>query len=232
MKTYQIGNKVTCIVRTFVPSKIGEVSTQYDNEPYTILKDVAVSMTFTDVEKNARDGSIGLRQLNYNASGLNQIRISNVQLTNKVLGMLFNDYENSLKSHYESVESDENGKVYLTTDAEEIYQVFIYDDTETMIQAYGAINPEELQLEPNKSYLIVYQTLGTKGLRLNGPSNLYFTLDFICEGNTDEVTAPTYVHIQKAGLRSEKSLYFNKNLNAVDLTFNVIETEDDYIVLE
>lgn len=231
MKTYQIGNKVTCIVRSFCPSTIGDVETQYDNEPYTILKDVSVSMTFSDVEKNARDGQ-KLRQLNYDMSALNQVRISNVHLTNKVLGMLFTDYENGLKSHYDAVETDDTGHVYLSVQDDKIYQVFIYNEDEEMVQAYGEITPEEILLTPEKNYLIVYQTLGNKSLKLNSPNNMYYTLDFICEGNTDETTAPTYIHIQKAGMRAEKSLYFNKNLNAVDLTFNVIETEGDYIVLD
>ena len=231
MKTYQIGNKVTCIIRSFVPSLIGDVQTQYDNEPYTILKDVNVSLTFNDVEKNARDGE-RVRQLNYNASELNQVRITNVQLTNKVLGMLFNGYEDGLKSHCDAVEADEDGHIYLSVSDDTIYQVFIYNADEEMIQAYGEKDPSEIELTPFESYLIVYQTIGIKSLQLNSPVNTYFTLDLICEGNTDEVTSPTYVHIHKAGLRSEKSLYFNRTLNAVDLTFNVIATANDHIVLE
>lgn len=231
MKTYQLGNKVTCIIRSFVPSTIGDVQIQYSNEPYTILKDVAVSMTFNDVEKNARDGEKH-RQLNFNQSILNQVRVSNVQLTNKVLGMIFNNYENGLRSHYEAVDSDSEGHIFLSTTDEKIYQVFIYDDNEDMVQAYGETDPSEIVLTPNKAYLIVYGTLAAKGLHLVSPENTYYTLDFICEGNSDENTAPAYIHIHKAGLRSEKSLYFNKNLNAVDLTFNVIETDDDYMILD
>lgn len=231
MKTYQIGNKVTCIIRAFCPSIIGGVQMQYDNEPYTILKDVSVSMTFTDSEENATSAHKA-RQLNFNTGSLNQVRISNVQLTNKVLGMLFNFNDIGLKSHFESVTTDETGHIFLNTQDDTIYQVFIYDDTETMIQAYGNISPNEIILTPDKSYLIVYQTLGSDSLGLSIPNNAYFTLDLICEGNTDEITAPTYVHIHKAGLRSEKSLYFNRTLNAVDLTFNVIATKNDYIVLD
>lgn len=231
MKTYQIGNKVTCIVRAFCPTTIGEVQMQYDNEPYTILKDVSVSITFTDSEENAYSAHKN-RQLNFTTGSLNQVRISNVQLNNKTLGMLFNKQELGLKSHFESVIADEDGHVFLSTQEEVIYQVFIYDSTETMIQAYGNINPSAIELTPDESYLIVYQTLGNDILGLNIPNNTYYTLDFICEGNTDETTAPTYIHIQKAGLRSEKSLYFNRNLNAVDLTFNVIATKEDYLVLD
>lgn len=231
MKTYQIGNKVTCVVRTYCPSKIGEVQTQYNNEPYTILKDVAVSISFTEKEKNAKDGD-KFRQLYFNNGCINQVTLTDVNLTNKVLNMLFTKYDTGLKTHSESVDSDENGHIFLTTTEEKIYQVFIYDTTEQMIQAYGEINPLDIELTPNSSYLIVYQTLGTISLGLNNPNNQYYTLDLICEGNTNEETAPTYIHIQKTGLKSNKSLYFNARSNAVDLVFNVIATEDDYIVLE
>lgn len=231
MKTYQIGNKVTCIIRAFCPSIIGGIQMQHDNEPYTILKDVSVSMTFTDSEEN-KTSAHQARQLNFNTGSLNQVRISNVQLTNKVLGMLFNPNEIGLKSHFESVIASEDGHIFLNTQEDTIYQVFIYDDTETMIEAYGEKSPNEIILTPDKPYLIVYQTLGSDSLGLSIPNNTYFTLDLICEGNTDEITAPTYVHIHKAGLRSEKSLYFNRALNAVDLTFNVIATKNDYIVLD
>lgn len=237
MKTYQIGNKVTCIIRSYCPSIIGEVQTKYDNEPYTILSDVNVSLSFTEVEKNATSGN-RLRQLHYNDSGLNQVRISNIHLTNKILNMLFESYDQGTKSHFESVIAQDN-KLYLSTQEDTIYQVFVYDENETMIKAVGtlevidgAITLPETTLEEEGAYLVVYQTLGNNSVRLNGPNNTYFTLDLICEGNTDEETAPTYIHIQKAGLRADKSLYFSKTINAVDLTFNVIETEDDYIVLD
>lgn len=231
MKSYQIGNKVNCVIRTFVPSTVGEVETQYDNEPYTILKDVSVSLSFSDEEKTARDGQ-SFRQLHYDISTLNQVRISNVHLTNKVLDMLFNKKDVGLKTFYESVTSDEEGHIFITQPDETIYQVFIYNEQEEMVQAHGSVEPTAIVLNANENYLIVYQTLGTNILHLNSPVNTYFTLDLICEGNTDEVTAPTYIHIHKVGLRSEKSLYFNQNLNAVDLTFNVIRTDEDYIVLE
>lgn len=58
------------------------------------------------------------------------------------------------------------------------------------------------------------------------------TLDLICEGNTNENTAPTYIHIEKAGIKVDKNMYFGQNLNAVDLIFNVISTDNNYIVLE
>ena len=244
MKTYQIGNKVTCIVRSFCPSTIGGVDFTYGNQPYTILKDVSVSLSFTETDKNATGGD-KRRQLFFNTSGLNQVRLGNIHLTNKILKMLFNSYEQGLKSHYESVRAEEE-LLYLSVSADTIYQVFIYDINEQLVDAQaqfdisnGYIDSEKVHEyiedhpeEEEYNFLVVYETLGNTALKLNSPVNTYFTLDFICEGNTDDETAPTYIHIQKAGLRAEKSLYFNNSLNAVDLTFNVIETEDDFIVLD
>jgi hypothetical protein len=40
------------------------------------------------------------------------------------------------------------------------------------------------------------------------------------------------VHIAKCGLKIDKDMYFNNNSNAVDLTFTVLDTADNYIVLQ
>lgn len=231
MKTYQIGNKVTCIIRSYCACNIGPVEMVYDNQPYTILKDVSVSLSFSDAEKNAVSNQRN-RELYFDVSHLNQVKVSNVHLTNKVLQMFFQEQPEALRSHFESVATDENGKCYLSTSADTIYQVFVYNSDEELEYAYGEKNPNEIELEPNSNYLIVYQTLAQKALNLNSNPNTYYTLDLICEGNTDDATAPTYIHINKVGIKVEKSLYFNTTINAADITFNVINSKKDYIVLE
>lgn len=230
METYQIGNKVTCIVRAYCPCFIGETALTYKNEPYTILKDLDMTLVFNDKERNATTPTA--RQLNYNTSTISQVKLSNVHLTSKVLGMLFEDTKEVLKTKYDNVTADEEGKIYLSTSEEKIYQVFIYNDLMNMIQAYGEIKPEDIVLEAGENYLVVYQELGEYGVLLNAPENTYYTLDFICIGNTDEHTQDSYIHIEKAGLRVDRQMYFNRTLNAVDLTFNVIETKSDYITLK
>ncbi len=230
MDTYQIGNKLTCIVRAFTAGTIGNVTMTYDNEPYTILRDVSASLIFADKEKNAREGI--RRELNFDMSVLNQVKITNVHLTDRILHMIFQKQKDALKSFSENVESDENGKIYLNTSEETIYQVFIFGEDLTLAQAYGEVNPEDILVDSDKSYLVIYQTLASEAVNLDSPENTYFTLDLICEGNTNEETAPTYIHIEKAGVRVDKNMYFNRNLNAVDLTFNVIHTAKDYIVLK
>lgn len=230
MNTYQIGNKVTCIIRAFCSGEIGDVKITYDSEPYTILHDVSASLIFVDKDKNAKEGI--RRELNYDISTLNQVKITNVHLTERILKLIFKQYGDALRSHVENVESDENGKVYLSTSEEIIYQVFVYNENLELAYAYGQINSNELVFEADKPYLVVYQTLSKNALNLDSNDNLYLTLDLICEGNTDEVTAPMYIHIHKAGIRVNRNIYFGKSLNAIDLIFNVINTDNNYIVLD
>ena len=40
MKTYKIGNKVKCIIRSYSSGYIGETRMEYDNQPYTVLQDI------------------------------------------------------------------------------------------------------------------------------------------------------------------------------------------------
>jgi len=233
METYQIGNKVTCIIRAWTPCKIGPTVLTYSNEPYTILKEVDVSLNFNNNERNATTPF--KRELNFNISVLNTVNVRNVHLTEKILHLLYqdlNENEVGLKTRYDNVIADEEGKVYLSTSADKIYQVFIYNESMEMVQAYGEIDPNDIELTPDTSFLIVYQEIGQEVVKLNSPQNLYLTLDLICQGNASEQTSETFIHIHKAGLRVDRNMVFNRTLNAVDLTFEVINSNDDYIVLK
>lgn len=230
MKEYQIGNKITCIVRAYTPGNIGDTAITYQNEPYTVLKNTSAIFSFRDKTATARAGTS--QHSFYDASELSQIRLSDVHLTDKVLQMVFKLREDGLCSHVENIEADDEGKIYLTTDVDMIYQVFIYNSDMKLEQAHGSIVPDDIVLTPQEPYLIIYQTASTGALNFNSPDNRYFTLDFICEGNTDEATSASYIHVEKAGVKVDKNLYFNDNINAVDLTFNVLSTDDNYIILQ
>ena len=54
MKTYKLGNKIKCIIRSFASGKIGSQEMQYGNQPYTVLKDVAASVTFESENRNPK----------------------------------------------------------------------------------------------------------------------------------------------------------------------------------
>ena len=85
MKTYKLGNKTKCIIRSFSAGRIGEQEMQYDNQPYTVLKDVEASLTFTDKNISSKSTFV---DLSYNIDNLQEINISNVELNDKILNLI------------------------------------------------------------------------------------------------------------------------------------------------
>ena len=77
-----------------------------------------------------------------------------------------------------------------------------------------------------------YSTEGKVGYNINKMENLYLTLDLILTGNADDELNASYIHINKCALSINKDMYFNNNLNAVDLKFKVIDDGESYITLE
>ena len=123
MKTYKLGNKTKCIIRSFSAGRIGEQEMQYDNQPYTVLKDVEASLTFIDKNISSKSTFV---DLSYNIDSLQEINISNVELNDKILNLIFSKNEDKLCSTMINCVA-ENNKIYITSPTDEIYQVFIYD---------------------------------------------------------------------------------------------------------
>ena len=64
---------------------------------------------------------------------------------------------------------------------------------------------------------------------------MYLKLDLIIEGNKDDNTSTAYLHFDKCGIRVDKQLSFNTTINAVDLTFKVLddgEENNNFITFE
>lgn len=227
MKTYRLGNKVNCIIRaSFDGMKIGNQEL-IENQPYTILKDVEANLTFASKESQ---GKAVFNALYYEQDVLSEVHISNVELNNKILDLIFSipkeEEENNPKCHcFINRDSDNQGKVYLDH-SETVTDIFVFDENglNKSIQSWDGSKP--LQLAANKNYLIVYSYKGSKKLFLEKSNNAYFTLDLCLLGNKSEDTndqeCNSFIHIEKCALEINKNMYFNKNINAVDLRFKVI----------
>lgn len=230
MKTYKLGNKVKCIIRAFTPGKIGEDTMQYKNQPYTVINEIEAQLDFQDVNKDAVSP---YNQLSYNSANISEARLWRVPLTNKILGLLFPIAEESLCNTSENYDSDENGIIYLTLPTETIYQVFVIDEDGNLESAYGEYSENTLTVNnADSNYLIFYSYLSEKGFSLNKPNNLYVTLDLELIGNLEEETTNSWIHLEKCAVAVDRSLFFNRNLNTVDLTFKVIDTKQDYLSVE
>ena len=228
MKTYKLGNKTKCIIRSFSAGKIGEQEIKYDNQPYTVLKDVEASLTFVDKNVSSKSTFV---DLSYNIDSLQEINISNVELNDKILNLIFSKNEDKLCSTMINCVA-ENNKIYITSPTDEIYQVFIYDVDGNLEKAYGVLNNMEVEVKRNEDYLVFFTYTGEKSFKINRSESLYLTLDLILEGNADDEINTSFIHINKCALKVNKNMYFNRSLNAVDLKFVVIDDNESYITLE
>ena len=228
MKTYKLGNKTKCIIRSFSAGKIGEQEIKYDNQPYTVLKDVEASLTFIDKNISSKSTFV---DLSYNIDSLQEINISNVELNDKILNLIFSKNEDKLCSTMINCVA-ENNKIYITSPTDEIYQVFIYDVDGNLEKAYGVLNNMEVEVNRNEDYLVFFTYAGEKSFKINRSESLYLTLDLILEGNADDEINTSFIHINKCALKVNKNMYFNRSLNAVDLKFVVIDDNESYITLE
>ena len=228
MKTYKLGNKTKCIIRSFSAGTIGEQEMQYDNQPYTVLKDVEASLTFVDKNISSKSTFV---DLSYNIDSLQEINISNVELNDKILNLIFSKNEDKLCSTMINCVA-ENNKIYITSPTDEIYQVFIYDVDGNLEKAYGVLNNMEVEVNRNEDYLVFFTYAGEKSFKINRSESLYLTLDLILEGNADDEVNTSFIHINKCALKVNKNMYFNRSLNAVDLKFVVIDDNESYITLE
>ena len=228
MKTYKLGNKTKCIIRSFSAGRIGEQEIKYDNQPYTVLKDVEASLTFVDKNISSKTTFV---DLSYNIDSLQEINISNVELNDKILNLIFSKNEDKLCSTMINCVA-ENNKIYITSPTDKIYQVYIYDVDGNLEQAYGVLNNMEVEVKRNEDYLVFFTYTGEKSFKINRSESLYLTLDLILEGNADDEINTSFIHINKCALKVNKNMYFNRSLNAVDLKFVVIDDNESYITLE
>lgn len=231
MNSYKIGNKVTAIIRAYSSGNIGDYCIQYGNQPYTIIKTAEVDLSFDDVTSNVKDA---YTQLYYNNSKLSKIKISDITLTDKILNLIFLKSETKLATKIENLLSSDEKTIFLSAPQEKIYQVFIYNNNGDLEAAYGELNstdPLEVK-NAEQPYMVCYQYEEVNAISFDQSSNNYYTLDLIITGNKNDGTTNSTVHIEKCGLRIDKSMYFKQESNTVDLVFTVIDTKNNYLTLQ
>lgn len=234
MKIYKIGNKATCIIRFYrSPAEENRYQMSEIQQPYTIIHTSNADLNFEDKNKSTASD---FNQLVYNNSKLASVNFSDVALNDRIIKLIFDeDDEEKFFSVAENYTADEDGYIYLNSPSDYVYNIFIYDDNQTLISSIeGQSNKTIGGLMPEQDYLICYQYLSNIGYNLNKPENRYFTLDIIIDG---KVESDNYslnqnqcynIHIEKCALRINKNMYFNGVTNAVDLEFIVINDSDAY----
>lgn len=250
MKTYKLGNKINCIVRAYSKGKIGKFDIEFDNQPYTVLKDVEASLTFTE---KTYDSKSTFTDLAHTAENLQEVTLSNVELNDKVLNMIFSEKKHGAVSKHENLIMTEGVVLLKEFINGEIAQIFIYNIDGELLAAAGSVNVNNRKVdcrnfecyhpEKHKSLteeVIIFYSYEKDCFKFKREDkeyinesgeivkeNKYFILDLILEGNTEENEEDTpttsFIHIGKCAVRINKNMYFNKSLNAVDLKFIVVD---------
>ena len=239
MATHKIGNQIDCIIRAYSCDPIGTYQPTYDGEPYTIIKGENGLINFTS--RNT-DMSGAERVAGYAVEKINSFSIYNVTLTDKILNLIYSKKEGFSVSYHEKLLSSEDKKLYLTKGlGKQKKMVYVYysDDENAapvLDQAYSTLDEDEIEVEvANAYYNVVYEVIVDNIYSLDKRNNVYVTLDISTTSNEDDETNETHIHIDKAVVQVNKTLYFNSNANAVDLTFLVIkdsENVENYIAWE
>lgn len=233
METYKIGNKIKCTISTYAPITIGDTQLLYDQQPYTVLNEVEARLTFDDIDTVERSV---FNQLVYNNANLRSILFSDVTLNNKILNLIFHKIDAKLCRKSENCNSD-NKILYLSTGADVIYQVFIYDADGQLAAAFGSYdNPDEGVQLPEEiedgNFIVFYSIFSSLSYEFKNNPNNYYTLDLEITGNKNDTTHTMFIHLDKCGLQIDKNMVFNRNANAVDLRFTIIDNNNNYIALE
>lgn len=228
MKTYKLGSKLDCIIRSFAPGKIGAQEMTYGNQPYTTLKNIEASLSFTDSSVQSKTT---FTKLAYNVDTLREVTVSDVELNDKILNLIFSKSEAKLCSSMQNCDAEDN-KIYITAPTDKIYQVFIYDLDGNLEQAFGELDNFEVNVLRNENYIVFFSYEGENTYSLSKTNSFYLTLDLIVTGNANDELNTSYIHINKCVLEIDKNLSFNRGINSVDLRFIVIDDNESYIILE
>lgn len=233
MNTYKLGNKVNCIIRAFTAGKIGQVEMTYDNQPYTILKDIEVDINYGSTQRNL---SRNQNLITYDVDYVSSVTLSNVKINDKILNLIYGANDDiKLANTFRNFDSDEQGQIYLSTLPEEIYQVFVYNQDGELEAAYGNLNTTTpLQVtSSNSNYIICYSYECEKSVCLDRPIHVYVSLDLEVLGNINDETNTMWLHLDKCSLIPDKRLSFNGTSNTIDLSFNVLQTNGkSYLTLQ
>lgn len=240
MTTHKIGNQVTCVIRAYDSTPIGDYKVSYNNEPYTIIKGENASATFASEDKDmmGRD-----RNGAYVIEKIDSITLYNVTLTDKILNLIYLKNKEVSITFTEELLSSEDKKLFLSKGLgkqKKLVFIFNADDSSKapiLEKAIETLEADEDVIEvdnANAYYFVVYEVITNKGYSLDTRKNMYVVLDLMTVSNTDDTTSNTWLHIDKAVVKVNKNMYFNTKANAVDLTFSVVRDSktENYLVSE
>jgi hypothetical protein len=229
MFTYKLGNKADVIIRSVDAGLIGNYKFHYKDEPYTILKEKDVEIGFTSLIKEIKTTST---KLQYSQDYPDTITVSNVELNDKILNLIYEETTEGACTIAENYNSDSEGYVYINKVNTKLFHIFAYDETGSLEFAISESDDDVFKVKnPNSNYLFIY-SYQKKGYTLKPLENIYVCLDINSVSNIDDITTTDYYHFGCCALQVNKNMFFRHDSNSIDLIFKIIDLEDTTIVIE
>lgn len=222
---YEFGGSCDVIIRCNNTQTIGS-KTYYPNEPYTILTDVYVNITYVvnSSEQNARKSTIAARE-----GFPDKVQIFNVPLTTKILDLVTSrtDTKNIARTYCaKSIDK----RIYLP-EIPNLNNLFVYNGEQRIdgivVENNDIIYSEEFNDE--EDYLIFYEVPSSNiCFNFDTPYYSYFSLDIIGQGNQDKVTNGIYIKIPACSLMTTGVFDFVQgNILKSPLIFNCIQQNQE-----
>ena len=231
MENIKLSNRLDCIIRGIAPGHIGNTELSYGNQPYTIIRDVAVTFSFSSVDSSY---NAQYKVLGHRLDNVSSVSIGGVKTTQKILEMVFGSAEGLLTKVVSTKIS--NSKIYISAPSFPIYQVFVFDKSGNLIAAADRLDSPAMTLDriPDEVVQVFFSYPARQSFSFDEhPQWMYFTLDFAGEVNLSDKTSYTTIHLDKCLLRTNRNLIFNADANTIDLEFDVIHDRSmknaDYI---
>ena len=147
------------------------------------------------------------------------------------MNLIYSKNEGFSITFSEKTLSGEDKKIYFSNGlGKNKKMVFVYNtegQAPELEAAYDTITEDYIEVQDADSYyLLVYEVITDNIYSLDKRNNIYVSLDISSTSAEDEETSRVWIHIDKAIVQVNKTLYFNANANAVDLTFVVIKDKD------
>jgi hypothetical protein len=254
METFKFGNKVKCIIRFHDCSKsIGGITPQFDEQPYTVLNNLSVTVNFKSNSKNITSKESAYLMSNQ-VDEIGEIQLRNCLLTDKLIYLLFGMKESVGNFTAQcQVTADEEGNLYLPT-TKTVCRAFVYDNNGDFYAAYSLEGREKNNpvlrgsnldftdgqiltkdncifseiaargFIANQDYMVFYEYPGQFTFSIDSQYSSVMTFDLISDGNLEDSTKSFCLHIAKATVSANKTFYFTKDgSNTIDLTLKVIQ---------
>ena len=254
METFKFGNKVKCIIRFHDCSKsIGGITPQYDEQPYTVLNNLSVTVSFKNNSKNSTSKESAYL-MSTQVDEIGEVQLRNCLLTDKLIYLLFGTREAPGNFVAQcQVTADDDGSLYLPT-TKTVCRAFVYDSNGDLYAVYSLEGKEKYDesytstnldfsdgqvltkdncifssdlvenFVANEDYMVFYEYPGNFTFSLDSQYSSVMSFDLISDGNLEDSTKSFCLHIAKATISANKTFRFSKDEpNTIDLTLKVIQ---------